>query len=66
MSSEVDWCTEEGARRLKQRIVDYWKGEGYHVQVELVSASFVATMRSRRTDLRSNMVNGFPRREVDS
>jgi hypothetical protein len=57
-----DFCTSEGARRLKQRIEDYWRERGYDVDVKLVDASFVAAMRSARTDVRSNMINGLPTR----
>ena len=37
---------------------------GYEVDVDLVDAGFVPAMRSARTDLRSNMVNGMPRRRI--
>jgi hypothetical protein len=61
-----DFCTSDGARRLKQRIEEYWRERGYEVDVKLVDASFVAAMRSARTDVRSNMINGLPtRRELD-
>lgn len=57
-----DWCDTEGARRLREKIREYWAERGYEVDVDLVDAGFVAAMRSARTDLRSNMVNGMPRR----
>jgi hypothetical protein len=60
-----DFCTSEGARRLKQRIEEYWRERGYEVDVKLVDASFVAAMRSARTDVRSNMINGLPTRRDD-
>ncbi len=56
-----DYCTSEGARRLKQRIEEYWRERGYEVNVDLVDAGFMPAMRSARTDVRSNMVNGLPR-----
>ncbi|MEM9667280.1 MAG: hypothetical protein AAF950_00015 [Pseudomonadota bacterium] len=59
-----DWCTEDGAKRLKQKIEQYWTERGYEVDVDLVDACFIAAMRSARTDVRSNMVNGMPRRRV--
>ena len=34
------------------------------VEVDLVDAGFVPAMRSARTDVRSNMVNGMPRRKL--
>ena len=61
-----DFCNADGARRLKQRIEEYWRERGFSVEVKLVEAGFVAAMRSARTDVRSDMVNGFPtRREGD-
>ncbi|AZU04983.1 hypothetical protein X907_2469 [Glycocaulis alkaliphilus] len=56
-----DLCTPEGARRLKERIEAYWKERGYDVTVDLVDAGFMPAMRSARTDVRSNLVNGMPR-----
>jgi hypothetical protein len=35
------------------------------VDVDLVDAGFVPAMRSARTDVRSNMVNGMPRRRIN-
>lgn len=57
-----DWCTAEGADRLKKRIIEYWTERGYAVDVKLVDAGFMPAMRSARCDLRSDMVNGMPRR----
>ncbi len=57
-----DFCNAEGARRLKQRIEEYWRDRGFTVDVKLIEAGFVAAMRSARTDVRSDMVNGFPTR----
>lgn len=59
-----DWCTEDGAKRLKQKIEQYWVERGFDVNVDLVDACFIAAMRSARTDVRSNMVNGMPRRRA--
>jgi len=55
-----DFCNVDGARRLKQRIEEYWRERGFTVDVKLIDAGFVAAMRSARTDVRSDMVNGFP------
>ena len=57
-----DFCNVEGARRLKQRIEEYWRDRGYSVEIKLIEAGFVAAMRSARTDVRSDMVNGLPAR----
>ncbi len=59
-----DWCDEEGAKRLREKINAYWAERGYEVDVDLVEAGFVPAMRSARTDVRSNMVNGMPRRRT--
>lgn len=61
-----DWCDEEGAKRLREKISAYWEERGYEVDVDLVDAGFVPAMRSARTDVRSNMVNGMPRRRIAS
>jgi hypothetical protein len=60
-----DFCNVDGARRLKQRIEEYWRERGYNVEVKLIEAGFVAAMRSARTDVRSDMVNGLPTRKQD-
>lgn len=57
-----DFCSNDGANRLQSLIRDYWRKKGYDVDVELVQEGFVSTMRSSRCDVRSNMVNGMPRR----
>lgn len=57
-----DYCTREGAEKLKQQIEAYWAERGHDVKINLVQAGFLASMRSARTDVRSNMVNGIPTR----
>ena len=59
-----DWCDNDGARRLGEKIRMYWAERGYDVDVDYIEAGFVAAMRSARTDVRSNMVNGMPRRRL--
>jgi hypothetical protein len=63
-SKVKDWCDEDGAKRLREKINAYWAERGYEVDVDLVEAGFVPAMRSARTDVRSNMVNGMPRRRA--
>jgi hypothetical protein len=58
-----DYCSNDGAARLQSIIRDYWRKQGYDVDVKLVQEGFVSTMRSSRFDVRSNMVNGMPRRD---
>jgi hypothetical protein len=62
---DADFCNTDGARRLKLKIEDYWKGRGYDVDIKLIDAGFMAAMRSARTDVRSDMVNGMPRRKKE-
>lgn len=57
-----DYCSNEGAVRLQAMIREYWKKQGFDVEVKLVQEGFVSTMRSSRFDVRSDMVNGMPRR----
>jgi hypothetical protein len=61
-----DFCNVDGAKRLKQRIEEFWRERGYTVEVKLLEAGFVAAMRSARTDVRSDMVNGFPTKREET
>lgn len=62
-----DFCTNDGAKKLKEKIEAYWRERGYDVDIDLVDAGFVAAMRSGRTDVRSDMINGMPtKRERNS
>jgi len=61
-----DLCNNEGASRLANRIQEFWRKRGYDVDVETRAEGFVATMRSARTDLRSDMVNGMPQRSGEA
>lgn len=58
-----DFCDQDGARKLKAKIEEYWASRGFEVHINLVDAGFVPAMRSARTDVRSNMVNGMPQRK---
>ena len=55
-----DYCTREGAERIKQQIEDYWAERGRKVSINLVKGGFLSSMRSARMDVRSNMINGIP------
>lgn len=57
-----DLCTRDGASRLALKIKEFWRKRGFEVDVETRDEGFVSTMRSARTDLRSDMINGMPRR----
>lgn len=62
----ADLCTDDGAMRLALKIRDFWRKKGYDVDTETIAQGFVSTMRSARTDIRSDMVNGMPRREASA
>lgn len=61
-----DYCTKDGALRIKEKIEAYWAERGHDVRVDLVQGGFLASMRSARTDVRSNMVNGVPTRSTEN
>ncbi len=56
----ADLCDRDGASRLAQKIQDFWRKRGFDVVVEMKEEGFVSTMRSARTDVRSDMINGMP------
>lgn len=56
----VDLCDQDGASRLATKIQDFWRKRGFDVVVEMHEEGFVSTMRSSRTDVRSDMINGMP------
>ena len=59
-----DLCDRDGANRLAAKIQEFWRKRGFDVSVEMRDEGFVSTMRSARTDLRSDMVNGMPTKMV--
>lgn len=61
-----DYCTREGAERLKEQIEAYWADRGEQVTVNLIQGGFLASMRSARTDVRSNMINGVPTKSYEN
>jgi hypothetical protein len=56
----TDLCNRDGAGRLAAKIQDFWRKRGFDVVVEMRDEGFVSTMRSARTDVRSDMINGMP------
>jgi hypothetical protein len=56
----TDLCDRDGAGRLAMKIQEFWRKRGFDVMVEMKDEGFVSTMRSARTDVRSNMINGMP------
>ena len=60
----ADLCDRDGASRLAAKIEDFWRKRGFQVSVEMNDEGFISTMRSARTDVRSDMINGMPTRQV--
>jgi hypothetical protein len=57
-----DWCSREGALALKAKIEAYWRERGQDVMIALHNVGFHPAIRAARYDVRSDMVNGMPRR----
>jgi hypothetical protein len=57
-----DYCSRAGAEKLADTIRGYWLVRGFDVQIHYEESGFVAVMRSARTDIRSDMRNGLPRK----
>ena len=61
-ANQADYTDRAGANALKARIEAYWRERGHEVEVTLVDAPFAAALRAARVDVRSELVNGLPRR----
>lgn len=57
----TECCNRSGAERIKDKIVTYWRERGYEVNVTLRECEFTSVMRSKRFDIRSDLVNGLPK-----
>lgn len=58
-----DACSAEGAERLRRQIEGYWRERGASVEVSVVEVPGVyGVSRSQRSDVRSDMIDGWPRR----
>jgi hypothetical protein len=57
-----DYTDRKGAEMLKARIEAFWRERGYEIQVTLAPAAFAAALRAARFDVRSELVNGLPRK----
>lgn len=57
----ADYCSRNGAQALKDKIEAYWRERGQNVMVALHNVGFHPAIRAARFDVRSDMVNGFPR-----
>ncbi|WP_022699374.1 phosphoglycolate phosphatase [Euryhalocaulis caribicus] len=58
-----DHCDRDGAAALMERIRDYWAARGRTARLYMSEQAFDPAMRSRRVDIRSDMVNGMPQRQ---
>lgn len=58
---EADYCSRDGAQVLKERIEAYWRERGMAVTIALANVGFHPAIRAARYELRSDMLNGFPR-----
>ena len=61
---ETDYCSQAGAGALKAMIEAYWAARGRHVIVALHNVGFHPAIRAARFDVRSDMVNGWPRHDA--
>ena len=61
---EHDYCSREGAFRLKAKIEAYWAERGKTVMVTLKNVGFHPAIREARYDIRSDMVGGLPRAQA--
>ena len=62
--SSRDWCTREGAIALKAMIEAFWRARGKAVQIMLHPVGYVPAVRSARFDVRSDMVDALPVRDL--
>lgn len=57
-----DYTSRDGAQALKGKIEAYWRERGLDVMLSLHNVGFHPAIRAARYDLRSDMINGLPRR----
>ena len=59
-----DYLTQTGAQRLANKITEVWREQGFDVNVRLERSGFDAKIGQSRYDVRSDMLNGKPRKKV--
>ena len=59
-----EWCDEQGALAIAERIKAYWAKRGFHVETRVIYQPFSHGMRSGRYDVRSDLMNALPRRPL--
>ncbi len=57
----IDYCTREGADRIKAQLESYWRARGQDVAITVLCFGFHPAIRAARYDVRSNMINGMPK-----
>lgn len=58
----TNFCDRAGAEELKARLKAYWTARGYDIDVTVREGGFHPAVRSVRFDVRSNLVNGLPKK----
>lgn len=61
-----DYCSERGAQALKEKIEAYWRERGGDVTIRVQQMGFHPAIRAVRYELRSDMVNGAPRTNLEA
>lgn len=64
LANPTDYTDRAGASLLKQRIEAFWRERGHDIQVVLVDAAFTPALRAARVDVRSELINGLPRKRA--
>jgi hypothetical protein len=60
-AADGNYIHRDGAIELKRRIEAYWLERGFEIQVVLVYGEFTQALRTSRVDVRSDLLNGWPR-----
>jgi len=60
MEPKANYLSKKGARTLAQKIQDYWVMRGYRVEVRLYPDPNIPAINARY-DVRSNLVDGWPK-----
>lgn len=56
-----DTTSAEGAARLVEIITRYWAEQGGQPRLRVMGGRFDPDLKQPRVDIRSNMINGWPR-----
>ena len=58
--------TRDEAEARAERIRSYWRERGHEIHVVVQEGGFHPSMRARRWDVRSNLVDGEPKKVAHS